>query len=724
MIMKQQLLLLLFPILIVYTTHSQDIPNPEWHNYVEFHGRSITADPYRDGIVWIAGAGGLIRYDKHTDSWRSYTNAEGLSKIWASSVFAASDYIWVGTETGGANIFDPITERFTPFLQLRLRPHLPSFYRPSVLAIYPENEVVWVGTDNGIFLVDATTLDTLQWFTMDDGLGENYIYSIVNDGEYIWLATGFGGGFIWPPKTGGLSRINKSTYDIENFEFWEGSNWFRSIAADDSILWVAGGPQLLIFDKETEQFSVILEDVIYQPRIVLADDEDIWSIGRSQEGHDRLFRIDRENKTLIDTVSISGADIAVDDTKIFVTGQDRLYVSSKEILDFKLIDTESHFLPDRYCNAVSGYNEKLYAGCAGNLVSIDRRSGIYTEIKILKGFDGRIRGITVDGEKLWIATHKGLYEFDPGQSGATESYLSSIRVDFTVVDREYVWASSNSGLHRIEKATGEKMHRNLKSELNTFGTPSIRSIVPDGDVIWISFSGTVSGEGLITGIARLDRANLNTLDIKIKNIVSPAEIIYTLIDRGNTLLASGMQISEVIKSSLTIEPLIDQSAGLMRLSGSDLWISPPPNYRVKLFNIDTGEKELTIDESKGLLYNRITDIHLSEQYVTFSTTNGISSLRSTSRIWVGVPESVRLHQNYPNPFNASTNIVFSLPSPMHVKLNVYDILGRRVTTLVDQFMDNGIHIRTFHAAHLSSGVYFYRLEAGETMQVKRMVYVQ
>lgn len=89
-----------------------------------------------------------------------------------------------------------------------------------------------------------------------------------------------------------------------------------------------------------------------------------------------------------------------------------------------------------------------------------------------------------------------------------------------------------------------------------------------------------------------------------------------------------------------------------------------------------------------------------------------------------VPVSFSLSQNYPNPFNPSTTILYSLPEESHVTLKVYDILGREVTTLVDDRMSAGHHDAVFDASGLASGMYIYRIKAGEHVVAKRMLLVR
>ncbi len=88
------------------------------------------------------------------------------------------------------------------------------------------------------------------------------------------------------------------------------------------------------------------------------------------------------------------------------------------------------------------------------------------------------------------------------------------------------------------------------------------------------------------------------------------------------------------------------------------------------------------------------------------------------------PDNVLLSQNYPNPFNPSTTITFSIPSGSFVTLKVFDITGREIKTLVNDYKQAGSHNVTFDAGNLPSGVYYYELTAGENTSVKTMVLIK
>ncbi|MCH9007152.1 T9SS type A sorting domain-containing protein, partial [candidate division KSB1 bacterium] len=89
-----------------------------------------------------------------------------------------------------------------------------------------------------------------------------------------------------------------------------------------------------------------------------------------------------------------------------------------------------------------------------------------------------------------------------------------------------------------------------------------------------------------------------------------------------------------------------------------------------------------------------------------------------------IPKHFALSQNYPNPFNPATHITYTLPRSNFVTLTIYNLIGKEVQTLVQEFQPSGSYSVNFNAAHLSSGVYFYRLETGGLVQTNKMILLQ
>jgi hypothetical protein len=86
-----------------------------------------------------------------------------------------------------------------------------------------------------------------------------------------------------------------------------------------------------------------------------------------------------------------------------------------------------------------------------------------------------------------------------------------------------------------------------------------------------------------------------------------------------------------------------------------------------------------------------------------------------------IPSGFKLYGNYPNPFNTTTTIEYSLPSAGNVNLEIYNLLGQKVATLVDGWTDAGRHSVNWDASSYSSGIYFYKLTVGDKVFTRRMI---
>jgi hypothetical protein len=101
-----------------------------------------------------------------------------------------------------------------------------------------------------------------------------------------------------------------------------------------------------------------------------------------------------------------------------------------------------------------------------------------------------------------------------------------------------------------------------------------------------------------------------------------------------------------------------------------------------------------------------------------------SNAGSKSKVQNSVPSIFKLHQSYPNPFNPTAIIKYDLPKDVKINIKVYDLLGRLVKTLVNEYKKAGYYEEKFDGANLASGVYFYRIEAGNFVDSKKMVLVK
>jgi len=144
-------------------------------------------------------------------------------------------------------------------------------------------------------------------------------------------------------------------------------------------------------------------------------------------------------------------------------------------------------------------------------------------------------------------------------------------------------------------------------------------------------------------------------------------------------------------------------------------------FRVGLFDLEgqvmipnDGREVLTISFDEGIT------LDLKDAIVVAQGGGRLSTQIEKANSVAVLPTAFRLDQNYPNPFNPTTDISFSIPVAGHVTLDIYNIMGQKVTTLLDRYMQPGTHEVTWNANNVSSGVYFYRLTSGELTKTKKM----
>jgi hypothetical protein len=148
---------------------------------------------------------------------------------------------------------------------------------------------------------------------------------------------------------------------------------------------------------------------------------------------------------------------------------------------------------------------------------------------------------------------------------------------------------------------------------------------------------------------------------------------------------------------------------------------------VRLGNRETAQQYLTQMQNEFPADGRTRIAAVRFEAMTSRTSgNGLqkSSLAATAEQTPELPREFTLSQNYPNPFNPTTTIKYDLPIDAHVTLKLYDVLGREVLTLVNEQAKAGYHSTTLDASRLSSGVYFYRIQAGQFSQTKKLILVR
>jgi choice-of-anchor B domain-containing protein len=160
----------------------------------------------------------------------------------------------------------------------------------------------------------------------------------------------------------------------------------------------------------------------------------------------------------------------------------------------------------------------------------------------------------------------------------------------------------------------------------------------------------------------------------------------------------------------------------VRLEFPDLsitrWTDAGGNY---IFGYAPGTYRVRLERSGfGVFDTSITVIEAQTTTVDFAP----SVLTSVGEPAAEFPAEFQLDQNYPNPFNPTTRIPYSVAARSKVRIAVYTILGKEIAVLLDDVKDPGTYTVSFNAASLPSGVYFYQMTAGSTVQTRRMMVVR
>jgi hypothetical protein len=174
-------------------------------------------------------------------------------------------------------------------------------------------------------------------------------------------------------------------------------------------------------------------------------------------------------------------------------------------------------------------------------------------------------------------------------------------------------------------------------------------------------------------------------------------------------------------------------------SGNDLSWNPSPETDFQYYRVYRGDSETFTPGPGNLVHETASPAWTDSEYngwdvhykVTVLDYSGNESAAASPASTTGddtphAPDAFALYQNVPNPFNPATTIRFDLPKASHVKLSVYNVKGEIVSTIADRQMSEGHKEFIWTAVDnsgraVSSGVYFYRLVAGEFVQTKKMV---
>jgi T5SS/PEP-CTERM-associated repeat protein len=363
----------------------------------------------------------------------------------------------------------------------------------------------------------------------------------------------------------------------------------------------------------------------------------------------------------------------------------------------------------------------IAVGGSGGL-SVSDGAELYNYVAVLPGDYGGIGSAAIDGsESKWIVTntlwigHRGI-GFVRVTDGATLQAATVELGPFGSLE------ASDGNLY-----IGEQRVQTL--DMNSLVTGSLVSVTEIGgsvytDTLKLSDGAEIIADSVIFGDGGyLAAYGIFPFDVTNRGGINPGDTLhtpgtltvnadYTQMPNGTLFIELGGDLPGTGHDRLIV-------TGTAHLAGTlDITV-------LKDFEPQVGQSFviLTAENITGTFDEIITnrDLGVDVIYNPASVLITVTSPVSVDEHIYLLPTEYSLHQNYPNPFNPSTTIRYDIPVESHVLLEVYNLLGQRVAVLVDELREAGYHTVQFDAGNLSSGMYLYRIRAGEYMEVRKFM---
>ncbi len=372
----------------------------------------------------------------------------------------------------------------------------------------------------------------------------------------------------------------------------------------------------------------------------------------------------------------------------------------------------------------------VYRSCDGGQTWSDVSIGsITSDIYTIVAMDSTLfagtqgRGIFRSEDKglNWTSTSVGLQDSLVETLFAFDNYL------FAGTNRGGVFRSSDRGNNWVQINTGLPTGYDIKVVSFAARQDSLGgSVLYAGTFSWGIYCSTDLGNHWtsITG-----------------DIPYPGGVTFTTICPIDSFLAVGTGLHGMFRSSnngvtwirpeteFTTPGGFNAIVALTPTSGSHMLVAGSSNQPWVYTSSDNGRTWTSADS--GSLSVAASSFCVSNGFLYQGSLNGVwrrPLSEVITSVWKderrGLPIATALEQNYPNPFNPATTIQYALPRRSHVTLAVYNTLGQQLATLVNGIVEAGYHEVQFNASGLASGVYFYRLQAGDFVRVRKFCLIK
>jgi photosystem II stability/assembly factor-like uncharacterized protein len=365
-------------------------------------------------------------------------------------------------------------------------------------------------------------------------------------------------------------------------------------------------------------------------------------------------------------------------------GTDTLYISSDKGLTWRpeLVAGEPVDI-----TALFRVNGRIFAGTYGKGIyqSTDDGESWHIFNSGLNSFALFAKTFVLSGDTLFYGSDGGGVYFLKLNSSEWQSYNQNLPsnyawtiIDLAVTNSTIIASSGGSGYHYLRpKGSAEWMERTILTPGGSMTTPNV--LLSMGDTVFA---------GSRYGIFRSIDSGYNWDSVGIRAL--PLTDVVSFVKDRNRIYA-----------------------GFTRSAGNDFFI---------WYSDDFGDTWNFMDHQ----FQYLNKIYIFDNKIWASTNDGLwfNKLEPVSAGPIEIPLTYKLEQNYPNPFNPSTKISWQSTVSSWQTLKIYDVLGNEIVTLVNEEKPAGTYQVEFDGSKLTSGVYFYRLQAGTHREVKKMMLVK
>jgi photosystem II stability/assembly factor-like uncharacterized protein len=374
----------------------------------------------------------------------------------------------------------------------------------------------------------------------------------------------------------------------------------------------------------------------------------------------------------------------------------------------------------------------------------------YASFELIPGTSGKVVTIFIDGVDIYAGVENGGVRYS-NNNGDTWSNITNNLGQITVNEFLYtgntIFAATGSGVFKTTNngSSWVPVNFGVNSAANFIKISGNNIYAGKAGFIYISTDMGSTWSTIWDGTFNSTIGDILFHDNKI--FVASGNRVYVSLNGGTNWsyennLPGAVNILQAFGNTIRV----GTSGGFKNTTPTGGWVSEQPwgNYTyafavVGNFIMHGGNVGIFWSSDNGVTWhdpgypflftNNVYSMAQNSEYVFAGATNGIyrkstTSFTGISQIGTSIPEKFSLSQNYPNPFNPETNIKFGLPKTSGVTLIVYNQLGQSVARLINENLSAGEYEYNFDASVLPSGVYYYKLTAGEYSDIKKMILVK